>query len=90
MPTQNQILDFEWVNVKSTLSLQDSQKYTFQCTGPFEIRIVEAASVPALNEYGHQLGNNELLSVIPAEGLNIYVHVVQKGMKSNLTVTEAS
>lgn len=90
MATKNQELDFEWVDVKSTLSLQDDQKYTFECTGPFEIRVIEAAAEPSLNAYGHQLERNDKLSVTPIIGLNVYVHVVQKGMKSNLTVTEAS
>lgn len=90
MATQNQTINFDWVDVKSTLSLQDEQKYTFQNTGPFTIRIIEAASEPALNTYGHQLDANSLLSVTPTDGLNIYVRVVQKeGLKSNLTVTEA-
>jgi hypothetical protein len=89
MATQNQVLTFDWVEVKSALSLSDLQKYTFQNTGSFPIRVVESASEPTPHFYGHQLEQNDLLSVTPAAGVNVYVKVVAKGMTSNLTVTEA-
>ncbi len=90
MTTQNQELEFDWTDVKASLSLSDSQKYTFQNTGPQPIRIFEGASEPSEGTHGHQLDPNELLSVTPGSGLNVYVKVITKGLKSNLTVTEAS
>lgn len=90
MTTQNQLLRDEWVDVKASLSLLDDQKYTFQCTGSFEIRIVEDTSTPDINAYGHQMERNDLLTVQPASGVNIYARcVASKNLESNLTVTEA-
>lgn len=89
MSTQNQTLTNTWVDVKTTLSLTDSQKYTFQNTGQQGIRIFEASAAPDDDVYGHYLDTSGLLSVTPASGLNIYVRSVPKNLKSNLTVTEA-
>lgn len=89
MATRNQALDVNWVDVKSSLSLVDDQRYTFENTGGFTVRIIEAATVPEANTHGHQLDLNDKLSVTPALGLNIYVRIVQKNFKGNLTVTEA-
>lgn len=89
MATQNQPLTGQWVDVKSSLSLVDDQKYTFQNTGSFPIRIFEGASEPEINEYGHLMENKDLLDVTPEAGLNVYVRVIGKDLKSNLTVTEA-
>lgn len=92
MATQNQNITHDWVDVKSTLSLADSQKYTFQNTGSFALRVVEAASTPAQDFNGHRLEGNELLSVTPGAGVNVYVALVSSvpvDGKSILTVTEA-
>ena len=89
MATQNQRLTSDWLDVKTSLSLSDSQKYTFQCTGAQPIRIFESASEPDEDDYGHQMDPNDLLSVTPASGVNVYVRVIPKNAKSNLTVTEA-
>lgn len=92
MATQNQTVTNNWVDVKSALSLSDDQKYTFECTGSFPVRVFESASAPENGVYGHVLYPNDganKISVTPANGVNVYVRTPQKSQESNLTVTEA-
>lgn len=91
MATQNISLGIEWTDIKSGLSLADNQKYTFQNTGKFPLRIFEAASAPAVDAYGHTMEPGELLSITPGAGLNIYGRIIPKNVgESNVTVTEAA
>lgn len=92
MATQNAELTFEWLDIKSDLSLSNGQKYTFENTGSFPVRVFEAATIPDPEVRGHVLypyDTQNKISVTPADGVNVYARVIQKGQKGYLTVTEA-
>lgn len=92
MATQNQNITGEWTEIKAALSLTDTQAYTFQNTGSFELILVEAAAVPSADFNGFKLPASEHVPVTATASVNIYARMSERANlgKTILTVTEAA